>query len=80
MRVAELLYMAITLYEGIILLHVLATWFASPQSTNPILDWLRRLSEPALEPVRKALPVSGGIDLSPLIVLIGLELLKRLLF
>lgn len=79
MRVTELLVWAITLYEGVILLHVLASWFASPYSTNPVLEWLKRLTEPVLEPVRRALPVSSGIDLSPLIVLIGLELLKRLL-
>lgn len=69
----------ITLYEGLIILRAILSWFTSPHSTHPAIDLLRRLTDPALEPVRRALPESGGIDLSPLIVLLGLELLKRFL-
>jgi len=38
-----------------------------------------RLTEPALAPIRRALPVMRGLDLSPMVPLIGLRLLKRLL-
>lgn len=69
----------ITLYEGLIVLRAILSWFTSPQSAKPVIDLLERLTEPVLGPVRKALPVSSGIDLSPLIVLLGLELLKRIL-
>lgn len=79
MRITELLVTIITLYEGVIILRVIAFWFAAPESTHPALDLLRRLTDPVLEPARRALPATGGVDLSPLVVLIGLELLKRLL-
>jgi YggT family protein len=69
----------ITFYQALILLRAVASWFASPDSTHPAISLLKRLTAPALEPVRNALPATGGIDLSPLIVLIGLELLKRFL-
>jgi len=38
---------------------------------------LARLTEPALKRIRKVLPAIGGIDLSPLILIIGLQFLQR---
>ena len=73
------LVLLITLFEGLILLRVILSWFASADSTNQITDLLKRLTEPVLEPIRRALPTTGGIDLSPLVALIGLELIKRIL-
>ncbi|MEE9133926.1 MAG: YggT family protein [Gemmatimonadota bacterium] len=78
-KIGELLVFLITLYEGLIILRAVLTWFTSPQTSHPAIDLLKRLTDPALEPVRKALPATGSIDLSPLVVLIGLELLKRFL-
>jgi YggT family protein len=51
----------------------------SNNAEQPVIDFLKRLTDPVLEPVRKALPDTGAIDLSPLIALVGLELLKRFL-
>ncbi len=79
MRITELLITIITLYEGLIILRAVVSWFAAPDSNHAAIDLLKRLTEPVLEPVRRALPATGGVDLSPLVVLIGLELLKRLL-
>lgn len=69
----------ITLFEGLIILRAFLSFFTSPHSTHPAIEMLHRVTEPVLGPVRKALPATEGIDLSPLIVLIGLELLKRVL-
>lgn len=80
MRIGEILVFLITLYQGLILLRAILSWFVSPQTDQPVMDLLKRLTDPVLEPARRALPETGGIDLSPLVVLIGLELLKRLLF
>jgi YggT family protein len=77
--IAGLLVALITLYEGLIILRAIFSWFTSPTTSNQAIDLLNKLTDPVLEPVRKAFPVSAGIDLSPLIVLIGLELVKRIL-
>jgi YggT family protein len=77
-RIGELLVTLITVYQGLILLRVILSWFVSHNAEQPVIDLLKRLTDPVLEPVRKAIPDTGGIDLSPLVVLIGLELLKRL--
>ena len=40
---------------------------------------LHRLTEPALGPIRRVLPQVGGLDFSPLVLLIALQFLRRLL-
>lgn len=79
MRIGELLGVIITFYEGLIILRALVSWLTAPDSTHPVVEWLKKITDPVLEPVRSVLPATGGVDLSPLIVLIGLELVKRIL-
>ena len=43
-------------------------------------DFLDRVTEPALRPIRKRLPNLGGIDISPVILIIGLFFLERLIY
>jgi YggT family protein len=44
-----------------------------------IWDTLMRLTEPALAPIRRLLPSLGGIDISPVILLLGLQFLRHLI-
>lgn len=44
-----------------------------------VSDFLNRLTEPALRPIRRILPDLGGIDISPVIAILLLEFLDRLL-
>lgn len=76
----RLLVNIITLYEGLIILRAILSWFTTPTTQNRLIDMLNQLTDPILKPVREMLPASGGIDFSPLVVLIGLELVKRVLF
>jgi YggT family protein len=41
-------------------------------------DFLYRVTEPALRPIRRVMPNLGSIDLSPLVLILGLELLDRI--
>jgi YggT family protein len=45
-----------------------------------IWNFLYQITEPALRPIRAVLPSLGGIDISPLILIIGLMFLDRLIF
>jgi YggT family protein len=47
----------------------------SPGHWNPLISVLHSLVQPVLRPVRRLLPPIGGLDLSPLFVLIGLQAL-----
>ena len=66
------------MYSWIIIAAALMTW-VSPDPRNPIVMFLRRITEPVLEPVRRMLPPwkTGGLDLSPLIVLIAIQFVER---
>jgi YggT family protein len=57
---------------------VLVSWL-DPRSERPISRALVRLTEPVLAPIRSVLPRTGMLDLSPLVLLVGLSLLARML-
>jgi YggT family protein len=66
------------LYSWVIIAAALMTW-VNPDPRNPVVMFLRRVTEPVLEPVRRMLPPwkTGGLDLSPLIVLIAIQFVER---
>lgn len=45
-----------------------------------VASFLYRITEPVLGPVRRMMPAMGGIDLSPLVVIIGIEILLQILY
>lgn len=73
-----MLFLLIDLYSLILFASVILTWVNLAED-NPLVRFVRRVTEPVLEPVRKLVPSAGGFDLSPMIVLIALRLLKTLL-
>lgn len=74
MRALELLF---DLYLGIIIGGALLSWVA-PYSRSPVVSLIDTLSEPVLAPARRVLPNIGGLDLSPLVALMALELARML--
>jgi YggT family protein len=62
------------IYSFIIIAAALITW-VQPNPYNPIVRFLRRVTEPVLRPVRGLVPPEklGGLDISPLIVLVVIE-------
>jgi YggT family protein len=59
---------------------VLYSWVdPSPYPTNRVKDILWRITEPMLGPVRRVLPQTGMLDLSPMVVLIGIIVLREML-
>ena len=72
--IAALVTKTIYVFIVSIFILVIASWIA-PQSYSPILGLLNDLTDPILRPVRRRLPPLGGLDLSPLVVLVGLQLM-----
>jgi YggT family protein len=70
--VVKLMQLVLNLYFFAIILRALLSWF-SPNPTHPNVILLYQLTEPALKPVRRLLPPISGIDLSPLLLLIVLQ-------
>jgi len=61
---------AITGLIGLLIVYAVMSWV---QAHSPVSDVIGRLCEPLLRPVRRILPLAGGIDLSPLVVLVLLQ-------
>lgn len=76
--VSELLSLVINVFIGAILIQVILSWVA-PGSYNPLIGLVHRIAEPVLMPARRIIPPFSGIDLSPLLALVVLQLLKILL-
>ncbi len=73
--ILETLHMIINLYIWIVIIAALLS-FVRPDPYNPIVQALQRLTEPVMSFIRRKIPfvVFSGIDLSPLIVILGLQL------
>lgn len=74
-----LLAQLIDLYSVIVLVAVVLSWIRVDRR-NPLVMIVDTLTEPVLGPIRRALPSMGGLDLSPMVLLIGLQILKNVLF
>jgi YggT family protein len=68
------------LYSWVIIAAALISW-VSPDPRNPIVTFLRQATEPVFAPVRRLLPPwkTGGLDLSPVIVLIAIQFVERVI-
>jgi len=75
---ADLLNWALWAYMWILVARAVISW-VSPDPYNPIVQFLVRSTEPVLRPVRRLLPLPGGIDFSPLVVILGLVFLQQFL-
>ncbi|MCP4668371.1 MAG: YggT family protein [Deltaproteobacteria bacterium] len=76
MAIARVIDIALTLYMWIIIARAVISW-VSPDPFNPIVRFLNAVTEPVLYPIRRRLPISlGGIDLSPLIVILAIIFIK----
>ncbi|WP_149588699.1 YggT family protein [Tabrizicola flagellatus] len=82
----EILMLILGIAKFLILAHFVMSWLINFQVLNirqPLVAqvWhgLNRLLEPLYGPIRRLLPAMGGIDLSPLVVLIGIYALEIIL-
>src|SRR3989344_3704734 len=67
----------LTLYFYAVLLRVILSWFMPyGMRHKPAGDLLVSLTEPLMRPARRLIPAVGGLDLSPIVVLVALQLLQ----
>ncbi len=72
-----ILKLLFSIYFWGMLIVVIASWVA-PGSYNPALILINQLLEPLIRPIRKILPDMGGLDLSPIVVMLGIQLAEVL--
>ena len=76
----SLIFMLLDAYSLVIIVSALLSWMPVPRN-HPAVLFLNNITEPVYEPIRRVLNPSqtGGLDLSPLIVLLAIQFLKQLL-
>ena len=67
---------ALTLYEIVVVARALISW-VNPDPFNPIVMFLQRVTDPVLDPIRRAIGWRIGIDISPLVVIFIIEFIQR---
>src|SRR3546814_7790616 len=77
----------ISLYIWLLIISAILSWLIAFNVVNTrnrfvylVVDFLYRVTEPALAPIRRFLPSLGGIDLSPMVLILLLIFLRNLLF
>ena len=73
-----LLIQLIDLYTIVVLAAVVLTWIRLSPG-NPVQHFVHMLTEPVLAPARRVIPPLGGLDISPMLVLIALQAIRSLL-
>lgn len=73
----------VSIYTWILIVWVIASWLVAFNVINTrnafvamLMDFLFRVTEPVLRPIRRILPDMGGLDLSPLILLLLLQVFR----
>lgn len=72
---ATVLDYALTFYTWIIIARALISW-VNPDPWNPIVQFLDRVTEPVLSPIRRRLGWRMGVDLSPLVAIVTITFLQ----
>lgn len=75
---ADIFSLFISIFTVSIIIEVILSWVTPAGSYNPVAPLVSRMNAPLLRPVRNLLPPLGGIDLSPLFVLLGLQVISML--
>ena len=79
---ANTIHIIFRAYTYLILARVILSWIrVDPyhQFWGPILRFVFQATEPIMQPVRRLLPSMGGLDFTPIIVLIGLDLIRGII-
>jgi len=84
--VVGLITSLIDIYIYVVIIYVVITWLVAFEILNTrnqfvrtVGDFLYRVTEPAMKPIRRVVPSLGGVDLSPMILIVLLILVRGLM-
>ncbi|HMB11231.1 YggT family protein [Saliniramus sp.] len=86
LAVLDVIMLALRIYTWLVIAMVIMSWLVAFGVINTrndfvrmIFDFLHRVTEPALARIRRIMPDLGGIDLSPIILLLGIFFLQQVI-
>jgi YggT family protein len=81
--ITQILHLFLNLYLWVVIAFVAMSWliaFGVLNTGNPqaakLVELLQKLTDPVMKPIQKFVPPIAGIDLSPIILIIGIEIAK----
>ncbi len=77
MEIGGLIGKIIGLYEIVIIVRIALSWVPH-NAQHPAAVFLYKITEPILAPVRRVIPSIGGMDVSPIVVFIGLHVIGNI--
>jgi YggT family protein len=84
--ILDIVLIVLNLYTWVVILGAILSWLIAFGVVNIRNDLVRNawnvflaLTEPFLRPIRNFLPNTGGIDLSPIVLLLGVMLIERII-
>ncbi len=84
--ILSLLSLAITIYIWIIIIQVLVSWLiifdvinVKNEQAQNLIRLMKKATDPVFKPLQKYIPPIGGIDITPIIVILLLSLIQRAL-
>jgi YggT family protein len=84
--ILDIVLVVLNLYTWVVIIGAILSWLIAFGVVNMRNDLVRAawnlflaLTEPFLRPIRNVLPSTGGIDLSPIVLLLGIMLLERII-
>jgi YggT family protein len=82
----ELLVQILELYKFVLIAAVIMSWLVAFNVINThnrfvyaVSDFLYRVTEPALRPIRRFIPSLGGVDISPIILILLIWFIQRMI-
>jgi len=79
---AGVLFFVINIYYWAIIASIIMSFvmmFSGNMNPHPALQLIWQLTEPVMRPIRSVIPPMGGLDFSPIVIFIGIQLLKEIL-
>ncbi|MGO4740556.1 YggT family protein [Bosea sp. 2KB_26] len=84
--VLDVVMLALNIYTWLLIISAVLSWLIAfnvvntrNQFVSSVWDFLYRVTEPALRPIRNMLPNLGGIDISPIILLLIIFFIERVI-
>ena len=75
----QAVYLFFTIIIWIMIVRILLTWFPNINWYNQPFKAMKEITDPILEPFRRIIPPLGGIDFSPIVAFIALEILRKVI-
>lgn len=78
LALAKLINFALSIYIWVIIASAVISW-VNADPYNPIVRFLRQVTEPLLMRIRRFVPIMGGLDLSPMVLILAVIFLQSFL-